>query len=271
MKKILVLFTVLLSIVSNSQNTKIENYDLGRLFEKLKYMDYTDYKTEYNQYYNYVNIDAAVSFLNEFDKNNNTLIHQLRNTGIGKEYYTYLEKIVENYRKNNGYYDNGSKKRYTYIKNHVTAYEMVSKYYVELYNNDIDRKKLQQESAKKYSQDSLQIISAKILENREKLVQLDLKKTKLALAHEAEASKNKGTNLNGLTAKYTPLYNEIQKEKNLIANYNYASIIPPRNRADETELIKKRDELRKSFENEWVKLFTQVDTKIYTPEVLKNN
>lgn len=146
---------------------------------------------------------------------------------------------------------------------------MVSKYYVELYNNDIDRKMLQQESAKKYSQDSLEIINAKILENREKLVQLDLKKTKLALEHEAEASKNKGANLNQLTAKYTPLYNDIQKEKNLITNYNYASIIPPRNRVDETELINKRDELRKNFEYEWVNLFTQVDTKIYTPEVLK--
>jgi len=98
MKKILVLFTVLLSISSNSQNKKIENYDLGRLFEKLKHMDYTDYKTEHNQYYNHVYIDAAVSFLNELDRNNNTLINQMRNTGIGKEYYTYLEKIVENYR-----------------------------------------------------------------------------------------------------------------------------------------------------------------------------
>lgn len=92
MKKILLLFTVLLSIASNSQNKKIENYDLGRLFEKLKYMDYTDYKTEHNQYYNYVYIDAAVSFLNELERNNNTLINQMRHIGIGKEYYTYLEK-----------------------------------------------------------------------------------------------------------------------------------------------------------------------------------
>lgn len=37
------------------QNKTIENYDLGRLFEKLQSLDYTDYKNQYEMYFNRIN------------------------------------------------------------------------------------------------------------------------------------------------------------------------------------------------------------------------
>lgn len=197
------------------------------------------------------------------------MINYIGKTSIGKEYITYIDKIVNNYDSNNGYYEGGSKKKYIYLKNHVTAYEMTSKYFVKLYNIEVDRKKSRIDYDKTYREDSLKIINAQILKNREEIAKLDLKETKLKIQQKEEANGANGEKINELREKYTPIFKAIHKEKHALINYDYSPLIPKRNRVNDAELKKQRDILRENFEKEWVSLFTNLDIKIYESQILK--
>lgn len=152
-----------------SQNQKITNYSLGRLYERLKSTDYIDYKGNCQGYIDNVMLDYALKFLGDSNMNNNTLIKQIKSENLRDQYKGNIEKIISDYDKNIDYYTSNKEdcpeKRYIFFKNHLTAYELTSKYYLEIYNNEIDRKILLNEYNEKYSLDSIHIVQTKQNEN----------------------------------------------------------------------------------------------------------
>lgn len=218
MKYFITLITILTLNLSFSQNQKITNYSLGRLFEKIKNTDYVDYKGNCQGYIDRVMFDYAVKFLDDSNMNNNTLKNQIRNEAIKDEYQRYIDKLTSNYDKNLDYYRSNSddcpQNRYIFFKNHLIAYEMASKYFVEIYNNEIERQNFLNEYDKKYSLDSLNIVLNKKKENLERLNKIEIEHSNLETQGNFESKKEAlDTNISSLNIALESVLAKLENEK----------------------------------------------------------
>lgn len=175
----------LFAIYGSAQRTKITNYNLGSLYEKVKNTEYYDYKGNCQGYVNNVMFDYVIQFFNEDNKNYNTLKKQIKNQTLRQEYETNVEKIISNYKKRLDYYfssqEDCPQKRFVLFKNHLTAYEMLSKYYCELDNIETERYNQNFSALQKHKLDSINIIQSKRQEITGRLAKLSEEKELLSL------------------------------------------------------------------------------------------
>jgi hypothetical protein len=171
MKYISTLITLLIINLTFGQSRKISSYNLGELYEQVKYTDYNSFKGNCGGYVNNVRFEYVIEMFDDSSKNRNTLKEQLNDNSFRNEYQNLIDKVIQNSKQISFYSEpnnNCPLKKFNYFKNILTYYEIGSKYYFELDNIESDRKN----AKKKYYDDiKLQndsIIQAKKLENKTK-------------------------------------------------------------------------------------------------------
>ncbi|ENG5660852.1 hypothetical protein ABUT75_002419 [Flavobacterium psychrophilum] len=242
MKYFTILVTILIFSTAFSQNQKITNYSLGRLFEKIKTTDYVDYKGNCQGYIDNVMFDYAIKFLDDSNMNNNTLKRQFKNEAIQGEYQHYLDKIVSNYDKNIDYYRSNNEdcpqKRFILFKNHLIAYEMTSKYYIEIYNNEIERLDLINEYNQKYSMDSLKVVQDKEKENLDRLNKNKIEYANLETEGNFKSKKDEyETNISALDLTFEALLEKLENDKIL----RIKKLTPASYKVNKTKIISEID------------------------------
>lgn len=215
-------FTILIALVffnfSFAQLKKINNYNLGILFEKVKTTDYDMFRANCKSYVGQSMFEYVIKYLDDDEMNNNTLKRQIRIRTLAYGYQEYLDKIINNYESGLNYFINDreqcSQSKFVFFKNNLTAYEMVSKYYVELYNNEIERLNVLKEFDDKYSLDSLNIVESQQKLNFDRISKIEVEKENLEFEVGLKAKKDKYENeISTLTANLESNLDKLENDK----------------------------------------------------------
>ena len=218
MKYITTIITLLVFNSSFSQLKKITSYNLGQLYEQVKYTDYNSFKGNCGGYVNGVyRFEDIFMFFDESSKNNNTLKDQIKNNSFRNEYQQYIDKIIKNGRQISFYSEpnnNCPLKKFNYFKNILTSYEVVSKYYFELDNVETERLNAKTEFYNKVKRANDSIIEAKKIENKNK-ANLLIAKSDEILEKEGVKQKQQFYNdgISSLNTKLETLKKTYEKEK----------------------------------------------------------
>lgn len=172
MKYIATIIALLIFNSSFSQLRKITSYNLGQLYEQVKYTDYNSFKGNCGEYVNGVyRFEDIFMFFDDSSKNNNTLKEQIKNNSFRNEYQQYIDKIIKNGGQISFYSEpnnNCPLKKFNYFKNILTSYEVVSKFYFDRDNNETERLNAKTKYYNKIKLENDSIIQSKKNENKTK-------------------------------------------------------------------------------------------------------
>lgn len=217
MKYITTIIALLVFNSSFSQLKKITSYNLGQLYEQVKYTDYNSFKGNCGGYVNNVRFESVFDFFDDENRNNNTLKEQVKNNSFRNEYQQYIDKIIKNGKQISFYSEpnnNCPLKKFNYFKNILTSYEVVSKYYFELDNIETERLNAKTEFYNKVKRANDSIIESKKLENKNKANLLVAKSDEIL---EKEGVKQKqqfyNNGISSLNSKLETLKKNYEKEQ----------------------------------------------------------